>query len=153
GRAGDVARLYLLRAREGVPIASSLAASLLERVMEALALIALAAPVVLTAPSLPGWARTTSWILAAIGVAGAFVAWLVARRAGTTSHLARFAQGLQSARRGLAFAEVMALSVGIWLIDAADILLCADAVGLSIPWTVGPVLVMLALAFALAVPS
>src|SRR5262249_8076835 len=77
----------------------------------------------------------------------------VARRAGTTSHLARFAQGLQSARRGLAFAEVMALSVGIWLIDAADILLCADAVGLSIPWTVGPVLVMLALAFALAVPS
>ncbi len=153
GRAGELVRIRLLDAREGVPISSSLAVSLVEKAFDAIALLLLALPVPFVLRGLPSSVRLAIGLLGAAGALGLAAAWALARfgqrREG---RLQRFAAGMAVVRRGSMFASALGWTLAAHLADVAEIAVCMAALRIEAP-PATPLLVLLGVAVALAVPS
>lgn len=159
GRAGELVRIFLLKRREGVPVPSAVALSLVEKAVLLGALLLTMLPLPLLLPHLPSAGRATLWTLAAFGlgaVAAAFVVarldrlpWL-ARRVPPWLH--RFVEGVHVMRHGRYFVAALGLALLIWATDAAGLWLALRALGT--PVSVGATLLgLLALNLAIALPS
>ena len=158
---GEVLRIYLLRRRHDVPVASSVAVLTVEKLFEAIGLMCIVAPLPFVLP-LP---RAVSLVIAGLVAAGLVVTgvalWLARRSYTHASAWAerwplwvRVAPAIESVRRPPQFLRGVALSVAAMAIDAGVILLLLLAVGVpwaSLHWATGP-LVILAFAFAFVVP-
>lgn len=96
-RAGDVVRAVLLARHARLPVASVLAAAVLDYVVGAASLVPLLALLALATP-LPAWAVKALLIFAAIAVAGGAVAFLLRPPRGR--HLAHHGAGLVARLRG-----------------------------------------------------
>ncbi len=96
-RAGDVVRAVLLARHARLPVASVLAAAVLDYVVGAAALVPLLALLALVTP-LPPWAVKALLIFAAVAAVGAAAAWLLRPPRGR--HLAHHGAGLVARLRG-----------------------------------------------------
>jgi uncharacterized membrane protein YbhN (UPF0104 family) len=152
-RAGEWLRIELLRAHEGVPRSTSLAVAVVEKLLDALALLALALPLPLFLPGLPRSVATASWLLGAGGIVGLVaVAWLAKRGAGATGRLAQLARGAAAVRHGRSLAAAVGWALLSHAIDATGIGVCLLAVHIDLP-PAAAVVVLLAVTLVLALPS
>lgn len=154
-RAGEAVRIWLLHSREGIAASTALSASVMEKLCDAVALLVLAAPLPLLLPELPSWAAgaIVSSSLLALG-AVAVLAFLLRAHREAPLHTVRGrlflgARALGSPR---ALFAIALLSLGVWVSDAATLLLVLRALNceISLP---GAVFAMLTINLAIAVPS
>jgi uncharacterized membrane protein YbhN (UPF0104 family) len=153
GRVGEVLRVYLLKTRESVPAEASVAVALVEKVFDAISLLLLALPLPLLLAGLPREVARATLLLGAGGLVGLGAAWTIARlgdRAG--GRFARFARGAAVVRQPRPFAVALGLSLLTHLVDAVGIAICLAALHIEVPLA-APLLVLIAVAVALAVPS
>lgn len=153
GRAGELVRIHLLRTREDVPALAAISVAVVEKAFDAIALLLLALPLPLLLPGLPRSVTVAMLLLGAGGLGALVAAWLVARLGDAArGRLGRLADGAAVVRRAGPFATALALSLVTHVADAVAIALCLAAVGIHAP-PAAPLLVLLALAVTLAVPS
>ncbi|MCU1282218.1 MAG: hypothetical protein JWM53_5764, partial [bacterium] len=152
-RAGELVRIELLRSREGVPPSASLAVALVEKILDAIALLLLALPLPLLLPGLPRSASIAMWLLGAGGLIALAAAWALAQWGERASGwLGRFARGAAVMRRGRTFAAALGWSLVSHVVDAGAIAICLVALDLHLP-PASPLLVLLAVTLVLALPS
>jgi uncharacterized protein (TIRG00374 family) len=181
-RAGEFARAYVASRQLPVRFSTTLASIGVERVFDALTMLALMA-VAIAAPSFPanasaGGGGTTSLSRVATGAAMFFGALLLLAlivvhrpapwlrwfsRMAQALLPARFAEGAVAAVDGIVagltvlksparFAAVVGWSLALWLVNAASFALCFRAFGLSIPIE-GSLLLQGLIGFGVAIPS
>jgi uncharacterized protein (TIRG00374 family) len=168
-RMGELVRIYVLKRKAGVSKSTSAATIFLERVTDALILVALVGALSFFVP-LPKVVREGSR-LAAIGFGALLLLLLflslrgenlmrpILRFAGALSYgarrilqgiLERFIQGLGALRRGRQFMFVLLLTAAAWSIDAVSVNLVIRSMHLSMPWFASLfVLVVLSLSFVI----
>jgi uncharacterized membrane protein YbhN (UPF0104 family) len=154
-RAGEVLRLWVLKRREGVPIADSAGVAFAEKVLDGATMLMLVAPVPLLLPGLPAWVGNS--ILLCSGVAlgilvGLYIA--VGRVDTTTSRswLARFIAGMHVLRSPRRLALALVTLVMVWAADLAMVMLVLYAVGIDLPIAAG-LLILFTLNLTIMVPS
>lgn len=145
-RAGDVLRLWLMKQRDGVPIADGAAAVVAQKIVDGLAMFAVAAPIPLLLPDLPAWVGRTIAIGALVALI-AFVACYVALPRAKN----RFIAGMHVLRSPRRLAIAFAAQLAAWLVDLAMVDLVLYAVGIDLPLAAG-LLVLLTLNLAIIVP-
>jgi uncharacterized membrane protein YbhN (UPF0104 family) len=152
-RAGELVRIELLRAHEGVPPSASVAVALIEKVLDAIALLVLALPLPLLLPDLP---RSVSRVLLVLGAAGPIAlcaCWALARWGEhATGFVGRLARGAAVVRRADRIGAAFGWALLSHLVDAAMIALCLAALDLRLPLAASP-LILLAVTLALTLPS
>ncbi len=151
-RGGELIRLWLLRDREGVPIAHSAAVALTEKLLDIVSMLILVSPLPWLVDGLPP--SLARWIVAlSLGVLVILVVVvLVAPRISGASWVGRMFAGVGVIRRPRVFVgAVAALLVG-WLIDLAMIGLVLWAVGIEAP-VAAWVVVLFAINVTIAIPS
>jgi hypothetical protein len=158
-RAGDVARVALVRLRWNVPATHALGAIVLERLSDVLVLVALASAIT-TAIVLPLTIRIGlltiggsavvalvglwAWVWRGAQVSGTLLARLPDRFAGTAGLIvSRVTDGLQAMRRPRQFACVIALSALVWALSGLTITSYIFAFRLPVPWYAGLVVLTL----------
>jgi uncharacterized membrane protein YbhN (UPF0104 family) len=150
-RTGEMFRLWLLRRRDQVPVALLASVAIGEKIIDALAMLIIVAPIAWLLPGLPAWLVRTAIVLLVIAlvvVGGAFLAVRSKRGWGWL----RFLEGLAVLRSGRLFALTLAAFLGAWLVDLAQVLLVLRAAHLDIA-VPGALLVLFTLNVAIAIPS
>ncbi len=151
-RAGELARLWMLRDHDGVPVSRGASVAIAEKVLDVISMLLLVAPLPLVVADLPR--SVTVWI-SGLAVGALVVVWALRRlvpgrgASGWRGELGRGLTVLHEPRR--AAIAVAILLVG-WLIDLAMIDLVLWALGIELPTGSG-VLVLFAINVAVAVPS
>jgi uncharacterized membrane protein YbhN (UPF0104 family) len=149
-RAGELVRLWALERRHGVPIADAAAVALAEKLLTALVMIALVAPVPLLV-DVPSWVGRAIAIAAAIAVVVVAVLWFAVGRVHGTRWWQRVIRGMHVLRsRRLALA--IAVLVATLIVDIAMVTLAMRAVGVEAP-IAASILVLFSFNLAILVPS
>ena len=152
-RAGEWVRIELLRSREDVPRAAALAVALVEKVLDAIALLLLALPLPFLLPGLPRSAIAATWLLGAGGLIALAACWALARWGERASgRVGQLARGAAAIRRGRSFAGALGWSLASHAVDAVAIAICLAALQLRLPAATS-LLVLLAVTLVLALPS
>jgi uncharacterized membrane protein YbhN (UPF0104 family) len=152
-RAGELLRVWALKSRDGVPSADTTAVALAEKLLCALSLVIVVAPVPFLLPSLPDWVESSMLIVAAIAI-GTFIAiWIaVGRIHQPRSWFARFIHGLHVFRQPRRFLLALGVLMLQWFADLAAVLLVLYAVGISVP-IAGALFILFSFNLAIAIPS
>jgi len=151
GRAGEFMRAYVLKRDDHVALASTVAVTAVEKMVEVLALALVLAPVPFLVPHLPGWVRKSLLLTAALAAGLMLSAVVLARRRKLPRWLTSFGAGLETVRRPALVGRALLASIGSWLIDLACLLAVMHAVGVDAPAASG-MLVILAVNLAIAIP-
>jgi glycosyltransferase 2 family protein len=152
-RAGEWVRIELLRVHEQVPRSASLAVALVEKVLDAIALLLLALPLPLLLPSLP---RSVSAATLLLGVGGlvalAVISILAERGTRAPGFWGQLARGAAVVRRGRSLGAAVVWSLLSHVVDAGVIVICLAASHIALP-AASSLLVLLGVTLALALPS
>jgi uncharacterized protein (TIRG00374 family) len=169
-RAGEIIRSLLVSRRSSLGKAFVLTTALVERIFDALALIALSGVALWRLPVRPGWMESAVWTFALTGLAGVVAILLLP--AGETywrsvlaglpvrqtwrDRLQRLvrdvSQGVRSLYHGGRLGRFVAFTAAIWWFEGATAMLVAHAIGLS--FTVGvAVLLVAGLGLGSALPA
>lgn len=151
-RAGELVRLWLLRDRDGVPIARSAAVAVSEKLLDIVSMLIVVAPLPWLVRDLP--ASLGRWIAAlCLGVLVILLALpIIAARLPSASWLGRFTEAMTVVRRPRVFLPTVGILLVSWLVDLAMISLVIWALGLNLP--VGAsLLVLFAINVTIAIPS
>lgn len=155
-RAGEALRAYLLRAHEGVPVATTAGLVVAEYTAKIVTLAALAMglPWLLPAPLPlpPRWVLIGTTFVVPLAVIAAIIAYRRIVRKGAPTWLRDLANGLRAAADLRLLSAILGLTMAAWLLEGAAIYTIVYALGRSIP-VAGPILVLVSLNLALAVPS
>ncbi len=153
-RAGEVLRVWLLKAREGIPATTSVAVALMEKVFDLVTLLVLVAPLPLLLPRLGqrfGW--LFSLLVGTLVLLLGLALWVARRRSGSEeSLLGRFVLGTRVLQGGRPLGVTLATSLAVWLTDAAEVLLILLALRIEVP-AAAALLVLLTLNLAITLPS
>jgi glycosyltransferase 2 family protein len=148
-RAGEVIRIWLLKRRDGVDAATSIAVATSEKAMDVFTLLVVAAPLPWLL-LLPAWLEHGMWVLACMTVAAIPAVVLLGRRVRPDSWWGRFLAALERRPRQL-LAVFFVLLVG-WFADIVAVLLVMYALDISVSWP-GALLVLFVVNVAIALPS
>jgi len=169
-RAGELARTMMISARAGLASAYVLTTALLERMVDALALVIISALVLLTLPSQPDWLAKASKPFAIIGGLGVLMIALLPRMerlgvailrrlpiphgirerlVGWLEHILEGFRAFHDARRAFGF---LGLTIVIWCVDAVGSVICARSLGLELTLPVAFLLIA-GLGLGSALPS
>ncbi len=153
-RAGEVVRVLVLKRRDGVPKSATVAVALAEKLLDALSMLILVAPMPWLIPQLPSWVATAITLAAAITIGLLVGFWLAVGRVDETKTglIRRLIAGmhvLRNMRRLLAALGVLTL---VWVVDLAMVMLSLHAVGIELP-IAGGLLILFTLNLAIMVPS
>ena len=152
-RAGEWVRIELLRTREDVPRSTSLAVAVVEKVLDAIALLLLALPLPLLLPGLPRSVSVTTTLLGVGGVVAlAATIALAIWGADAPGWRGQLARGAAVVRRPRAFAAALGWAFVSHVVDAAAILLCLAALHIELP-AASSLLVLVGVTLVLALPS
>ncbi|HEY1555726.1 MAG TPA: lysylphosphatidylglycerol synthase transmembrane domain-containing protein [Kofleriaceae bacterium] len=153
-RAGEVLRVWALKRRDAVPVADSAAVAVAEKVLDAVSMVLLVAPVPWLLPGLPTWVGTAILAVTVVALALFVVVYLAAGRAkpGATSWFGRFLGGMHIVRSPRILAQSLAALLGAWLADIAMVLLVLYAVGIDQPVAAG-IFILFAINLTIALPS
>jgi uncharacterized protein (TIRG00374 family) len=155
-RAGEVLRVIVLKRRDGVPASSTIAVAFAEKLLCAITLLLLVAPVPWLLPGLPAWVTGAITTTAVVTLGVFIVLWvavgLVDPAKTKRSMIRRFVANmhvLRSARRLIGALLVLTL---VWFADLGMILLGLYAVGIELP-IAGAILILFTVNLAILVPS
>jgi len=169
-RAGELARTLMISSRCGLTGAYVLTTAMLERMVDALALVIVSALVMLTLPSQPDWLAKASRPFAVIGGCGVVLIavlprlerfWIATLRripmppgirdrlSALLEHILEGFRAFHDARRACGF---IALTVVIWSMDAVGATIAARALGLELSLPLA-FLLLAGLGLASALPS
>jgi uncharacterized membrane protein YbhN (UPF0104 family) len=151
GRAGDFLRLYLLKRDGNVPVSSTAAVLVVDKIVDVTAMFLVLVPAPWLLPDLPSWAGRSMIVLAALVFALLVVAGFLATRAHAPRWFATFHAGLAVVRRPSLLAWALLPAIASWLLDFTCIYATMRAVGISAPPAAG-LLVLLAVNLAITVP-
>jgi glycosyltransferase 2 family protein len=152
-RAGELLRVWLLKKRDGVPVAEVAAVAIAEKLLDGVSMLVLVAPLPWLLPHLEPWVTDSLLICAAIAVVafvGLFIA--VGRIRHPSSWFARFIAGMHVLRSAPRLIGSFAALLVVWLTDLVMIWLVAYAVGLELPLAAG-LLILFTLNLAITAPS
>lgn len=151
-RGGDVARVWMLNRHARISKTAAAAVAIVENLLELLALSALALPAVQGAPE-QGWVVSVAPIVLAVAI---LLVLLLAIRGGGVGRLgalrARIEPGVEALRHPANAVGCVALSLSVWVIEAAMVVLTARAIGLPVSVSLA-IVVLLGINVALALPS
>ncbi len=160
-RAGELVRAYALSHLTSVRLTTALATTVLERVWDVI-IIGLLFVWVLPRFPLPEWVAQTNTVLLVVCMAGLVGAWWVARReegiqlswlpervAALAQH---FIEGLRALQNVSLVAQIVLMSLTMWLVLAVYYWLLLWACGIVLPLEAGLVLMVVA-AFGAAIPA
>jgi uncharacterized membrane protein YbhN (UPF0104 family) len=152
-RAGEWVRIELLRAHEAVPRSTALAVALVEKLLDAIALLILALPLPRLIPGLPRALGLAVQLLSAGGLVALAMTWALARRgAEAPGWWGRLARGALVVRRGRALATALAWALLSHAADALAIALCLAALHITLP-AASSLLVLVSVTLVLALPA
>lgn len=152
-RAGEAVRVWLLKARDGVPLPNVMAVAVAEKVLDALAMLLLVAPLPWLLDDLPVWVARTIALMCAGGTLVAVGMWLAARFITPAQWSPSWRAAVDILHQPLhRVASALAVLVASWFADLAAVWLVLYAVGLPLPLAAG-LLILLTLNLAIAVPS
>jgi uncharacterized membrane protein YbhN (UPF0104 family) len=152
-RGGEVLRIVALKRLDGVPATRSTAVALAEKLIDALSMMMIMAPLPWLLPDLPA---SVSWWIFGLS-AGAVVALIalrvaVGRVTPDRGLLGRLIGGMTVLRRPSHFAGTLAMLTLLWLLDVVMVKLVLYAVHIDLSWA-GALLVLFTLNLAIALPS
>jgi len=157
-RLGELARIDLAAGRTGLRREAVAGATVLDHLVNALALGPLAATI-LVLPGVPGWIRTGTGIVLALAAGAAAMAWAVAlppeaaeRGGWLRQRLSRLRTGFGALREPALLGRSMAAAAIAWVAEAAVAWLTAAAFGARLS-AIGAMVPVLAVNLALAVPA
>ena len=152
-RAGELLRVWLLKKRDGVPVADVAAVAIAEKLLDGVSMLVLVAPLPWLLPHLEPWVTNSILICAAIAVTafiGLYIA--VGRIKHPSSWFARFIAGMHVLHSGKRLVGSFASLFVVWLTDLAMIWLVAYAVGIDLAFPAG-LLILFTLNLAITAPS
>jgi uncharacterized protein (TIRG00374 family) len=171
-RVGEIARPWLVARNTGLPLASTFASVVVERVLDLLALAVFGIGIVLTADTVPDSVTTMAQLVAVVATVlfvGAFV--VVAKRELVLPILDRiwrrvprigpvllrleheFVDGMSSIADFRTLTVAVAWSLYIWLLVGVSFALGFVAMGMDVPFVHGGITVATIVALAVSVPS
>jgi uncharacterized membrane protein YbhN (UPF0104 family) len=154
-RAGELLRLWLLKKRDGVPIADSAAVAIAEKLLDALTMLVLVAPLPWLLPDLPAWVTHSILICSAIAVVAFAVLYIAVGRVevhAQSNWFARLIGGMHVLRSGHRLALSFTTLAVVWIADLLMITLVAYAVGIHLP-VEACLLILFTLNLAIMAPS
>lgn len=151
GRAGDFLRMALLKRDGNVPLSSSAAVMVVDKIVDMMAMFLVLAPAPWLLPNMPPWVGRSMLVVAGLAVALFVAAGLVAKRTHTPRWLARFHEGLSVVRRPSLLVWALLPAILSWFADFACIVAVMRAVGIAAPAAYG-FLILLAVNLAITVP-
>jgi hypothetical protein len=154
-RAGELARVWLLKTRHDVPTADSAAAAVGQKLIDGVTMLLFVSPIPLLLPGVPAWIGRAILIGAAIAIAlfvGLYFA--VGRMEGRVAHnwLTRFIAGLHVMRSPWRVVRVLVAQLGAWSADLVMVSLVLYAVGIDLPIAAG-LLILFTLNLTIMVPT
>ena len=151
GRAGDFLRMYLLKRDGMVPISSTAAVMVVDKIVDIAAMFIVLLPAPWLLPDLPSWVGRS--MLAVAGLVGVLLvlAFLIAKRAQPPRWFAAFHAGLGVVRRPSLLAWALLPATASWLLDFACVVVVMRAVGITAPAALG-LLILLAVNLAITLP-
>jgi glycosyltransferase 2 family protein len=154
-RAGEVLRVWTLKKRDGVPTSDATAVALAEKLLDAITLLIVCAPVPWLLPMLPEWVTDAMLICGSV----AFGAWLAlvfavghASARESTSWFARLIAGMHVVRDWKRMALSIITLVLTWTADLIAVTLVLHAVGITISIG-GAMFILFTFNLAVAVPA
>jgi uncharacterized protein (TIRG00374 family) len=171
-RVGEIARPWLVARNTGLPLASTFASVVVERVLDLLALAVFGIGIILTADTVPDSVTTMAQLVAVVATVlfgGAFV--VVAKRELVLPILDRiwrriprigpvllrleheFVDGMSSIADFPTLSVAVAWSLYIWLLVGVSFALGFVAMGMDVPFVHGGITVATIVALAVSVPS
>jgi uncharacterized membrane protein YbhN (UPF0104 family) len=152
-RAGELLRVWLLKKRDGVPTAEVAGVAIAEKLLDAVTMLVLVAPLPWLLPGLPKWVADSLMICAGVAVVafvGLFIA--VGRIREPDSWFGRFIAGMHVLRSGRRLVGSIATLMVVWIADWSMIWLVAYAVGIQLSIPAG-LLILFTLNLAITAPS
>ena len=150
-RAGELVRTFMISSRWRLNYAYVLATALSERVADAIALVVISALVLLTLPAQPGWLANAAKPFAILGLSGALLIAILPRmeslsrrllermpiplplRAKLVALMEHGLRGIRAFHDGKRLLAFLSLTIVIWCMDAAGVVIGGSALGLAIP--------------------
>jgi glycosyltransferase 2 family protein len=151
GRAGEALRVWLLKRDKGIPMPTSAAVAVVERILDCVAMLIVLAPLPWLLPGLPAWVGHVFMSLLVLAAALLIALAALSLRFRPARWFSSFQAGLGIIRRPARFAVVMLTMAGAWLFDLASVVVVLRAVGLPLPSAAG-LLILLAVNAAILVP-
>ena len=157
-RAGEVLRVWLLRRRDGVPAADSVATIAIHKLLDGVAMVLFALPLSWLIPGLPPWVGRALVVFASVvlGALGGLA--IVARRRATgdaappTTLRGRVLAGMRALRDPRRLAWALLALLAVWAADLTAVTAVLRAVDLQLPLAAG-LLILFTLNLAILVPS
>ena len=154
-RAGELLRVWALKTRDGVPASDATAAALGEKLLVAITLLVVVAPVPWLLPRLPDWVANTMLTCAGIAAGLLVVLFVAVGRIDNRephSWFARMIAGMHVVRDPKRMALAVVTLVLVWCADLIAVLLVLHAVGIELP-IAGGLFILFTFNLAVAVPS
>jgi uncharacterized membrane protein YbhN (UPF0104 family) len=160
-RMGELVRVWLLKQRDGVSMATTASVALFEKVVDGVAMSLVVAPIPFLLAGLPRGVGTSIIILVVVVLAGVLLGWVLvwlARRStgsastGWRAALRKVALGAGVLVRPGPAAAAVGISLLGWGIQIGIVLLLLRSQGLALPWPAA-LLILLTLNLAVTVPS
>jgi uncharacterized membrane protein YbhN (UPF0104 family) len=151
-RAGEILRVWLLKRRDDVPMRISAAVAVAEKLVDAISMLIVCAPIPLLLPGLPRWVAHSILGLFLGGVGILIALRVIMRRADPARWLGRFVAGMEVLRQPRGLALSLLACLGVWATDIIMVWLVVYAVGIQIPLA-GTLLILFTVNMAILIPS
>jgi uncharacterized membrane protein YbhN (UPF0104 family) len=155
-RVGEVFRVWVLKRRDGIPVAESAAVAFAEKLLDGASLLLLVAPILWLLPGLPSWVGFAILVCSAVAIGllvGLYIAaGRVADAGGGRTWFGRFIAGMHVLRDPKRLVLAFATLVLVWGFDLAMVDLVLYATGIDLPLSAG-LLILFTLNLTIMVPS
>lgn len=156
-RAGELLRVLALKARDGVPATDAFGAAVTDKLLHAVSLLALAAPLPLLLPALPVWVNDSLVACAVIATCVLVAIYIAVGRVrgrderAPRSWFARTIAGMAAVRDPRRLAATLGVLALVWTVDLLTILTVLHAVHVTLPASAA-LFILFALNLVIAVP-
>ena len=135
-RAGELLRVWALKARDNVPVFDATGVAIAEKLLDAITLLLVCAPAPFLLPQLPGWVTNAMLVCGGIAVGVLFALFFAVGRIEAReprSWFARMIAGMHVVRDPKRMAQAIIVLVLTWCADLIAVVLVLHAVNIEVP--------------------